>query len=172
MFDQLLFSYMIMKWATDLFSAFSPKHFEISAQEPSTFLFLSDKTESVKVICVQSKCMCSRLHSHLCVLGIESNVEGCSVLTLDIKGWAVNPKLNFASLCWCVDSFYLQYILSGLVPACSTRGGSLCQETTPIFGQNLMETSTSPTRLLTMQASTSVLPPVLWAMPVERSSSV
>lgn len=35
-----------------------------------------------------------------------------------------------------------------------------------------METSTSPTRLLTMQESTRVPLPVLWAMPAGRSSSV
>lgn len=53
----------------------------------------------------------------MCALGIESELEGCSVITLDIKGWAVNLKLSLVSLRCCANSFYLQYILSGLIPA-------------------------------------------------------
>lgn len=54
----------------------------------------------------------------------------------------------------------------------SSRGGSLCPGTAPLFSLPLTDTSTSPTPLLRTPASTSALPPVPWAMLAERSSSV
>lgn len=114
--------------------------------------------------------MYSRLHSRVHVMWIQSELKGCSVIILDIKGRVVNPKLSSVYLCCCAHSFYPVSSLWSHA-FCSPRGGSLCPGTAPLFSLIPMGTSTSNTPLLKMQVSTSALPPVLWATPAGRSSS-
>lgn len=95
----------------------------------------------------------------------ESVRRGC-IITLGIKGWT-GARSCFPS------TVQHTAVICAICShgCCSCRGGSPQPGTTLTFSLRPTATSTSPTPLRTMRASTSAPPPAPWATLAERSSS-
>lgn len=121
-----------------------------------------------KRLYVHSKCIWIRLHSCPCWSGVGA--RGVHNYTAD-QGLGCKPYTKLSVLVLLRTQLWSTVHSVWFYAYCSSRGGSLCPGTSPLFSLHLMETSTSCTPLLMMQAYTAVPPPVPWAMLAERSSS-
>lgn len=143
-----------------------PQPFQSGSLMSSEFIFLSDKSESSKVILMFK----ARAYKAGCILVCAHcryrAFQGVVCNYIRHQRLSCNPKTK-RSISACLHSN------SEWFSACvSSRGGSHCPGTAPPCSLSLTDTFTSPTPLQPMQASIYALPPVLWATPAERFSSV
>lgn len=100
-----------------LSQTFLPRSFLNGTQESTKFLVLSDKSESAKAIVCSERACLQRAWFLFAHNGERGRVRRGSIITLEIKGWAVNPTLSLVSQRCSAHSCYLHDILSALIPA-------------------------------------------------------